>query len=74
MSVALRMRIGAVLALVVASLTLAVAVAVSGAAGMQLPRGLAGVLSSAGALLIVLRVLLAARLTLGVVRAREDSC
>lgn len=67
------MRIGAVLALVAAGLALAVAMAMLGALGVQLPRPLAGALSTAGAVLVVVRVLLAARLTLSVVRAREDS-
>jgi hypothetical protein len=73
MNVALRMRIGSVLALVVAGLTLAVAVALLGALGVQPPRTLAGTLSSAGAALVVVRVLLTARLALSVARAREDS-
>jgi hypothetical protein len=73
MNGALRMRIGGVLALVVAGLALAVAMAMLGAWGVQLPRALAGALSTAGAVLVVVRVLVAARLTLGVARAREDS-
>jgi hypothetical protein len=73
MSFALRMRIGAVLALVVGGLACAIALALLGASGMQLPRGLAGVVSAVGAAAIVVRILVAARLTLDVVRAREDT-
>jgi hypothetical protein len=67
------MRIGAVLALVVGGLACAIALALLGASGMQLPRGLAGVVSAVGAAAIVVRILVAARLTLDVVRAREDT-
>lgn len=73
MNFALRMRIGAVLALVAGGLACAIALALLGASGAQLPRGLAGVLSAAGAALVVVRILVAARLTLDVVRAREDT-
>lgn len=73
MNLALRIRIGAVLALVVGGLACAIALAILGALGVQLPRGLAGMLATAGAALVVVRILIAARLTLDVVRAREDT-
>jgi len=73
MNFALRMRIGAVLALVAGGLACAIGLALLGASGAQLPRGLARVLSAGGAALIVVRILVAARLTLDVVRAREDT-
>jgi len=69
----MRTRIGAVLGLVMADLAIAVALAVLDAMGAQLPRGMASLLSAAGAALIVLRVLLMAPLALSVVWARENS-